>query len=530
MGSIQLYTGPWDFESAKHLLSRAMFAPSYEQITWSVQQGLEATIDQLLQPNPLPEPPINAFYDEDPEVAIGSTWVHARYEEKSVNEGINYRQRSLTAWTIKTIFEEGISAREKLTLFFHNHFAINSVLDERYLYRYISTIREKCLGDYRALTKAIAIDPSMLRYLNGRQNKRQAPNENFARELLELFTVGKGPQAGPGDYSHYTEKDIVEIARSMTGWYDVGYTDTEYQGEIGAQFNIMDHSEGVKELSVHFNAAQIPDLLDQEYAYVIDVIFTSAQASRFLAEKLFRWFVHYDTSLAGVDQFLEDLADTVREEQFNISAILTALWKSDHFYEMRYRATMIKNPMDFIMGILKTGDLHISNTLDEEYDSFYRIFDFLGKMQMEYFDIPEAAGWKAYYRSPLYSRNWINATTLPIRMQLVDDLLVNGLYPFMTNGERMFVRFLPQLVHLPEARDPDFVIEFLQKITLHEPLKKEEQDRMKAILLDGLPDFEWTVQFESFIAQPTPDVEEVLNLRINRALQYAFRHPVFQLH
>lgn len=507
-----------------------MFAPSYEQISWSVEQGLEATIEQLLLDNPLPDPPVNPFYEGDPEVSIGSTWVRARYEEKSINAGINYRQRSLTAWTIKTIFEEEISAREKLTLFFHNHFAINSVLDERYLYRYITTIRENCLGDYRSLTKAIAIDPSMLRYLNGRQNKRGAPNENFARELLELFTVGKGPQIGPGDYSHYTERDIVEIARSMTGWYDVGYTDVQYQGEVDAQFNFFDHSEGTKQLSAHFNDAQIPDLLDQEYAYVIDVIFSSPQASRFLAEKLFRWFVHYDTSLDGVEEFLDDLAETVREEQFNMRTILATMWKSEHFYEDRFRAAMIKNPMDFIMGILKTGTLQMSETLDEYYDSFYRIFDFLGKMQMEYFDIPEAAGWKAYYRSPLYSRNWINATTLPIRMQLVDDLLVNGLYPFMTNGDRMFVRFLPRLLLIQDARDPNFVIDFLQKITLPKPLKKEEQETMKAILLDGLPDFEWTVQFESLIAEPNPQLEEVLNLRINRALQYAFRHPVFQLH
>ncbi len=530
MGSIRFYTGPWDFESAKHLLSRAMFAPSYEQIIWSVEQGLEATIERLLVSNPLPEPPVNSFYDGDPEVSVGSTWIHARYEEQSVNEGLNYRQRSLTAWTMKTILEEGISAREKLTLFFHNHFAINSVLDERYLYRYISTIRKFCLGDYRTLTKAIAIDPSMLRYLNGRQNKRGAPNENFARELLELFTVGKGPQVGPGDYSHYTERDIVEIARSMTGWYDVGYTDVEYVGEVGARFSIMDHSEGTKELSIHFNQAQIPDLLDQEYAYVIDVIFSSLQASRFLAEKLFGWYIHYDMTLEGVDEYLDDLAETVREEQFNISAILATFWKSEHFYEVRYRASMIKNPMDYIMGILKTGDLQISETLDERYDSFYRLFDFLGKMQMEYFDIPEAAGWKAYYRSPLYSRIWINATTLPVRMQLVDDLLVNGLYPFMTNGDRIFVRFLPRLLLIPDASDPNFVLEFLQKITLHKPLKKEEQETMKAILLDGLPDFEWTLQFESYLTEPTPQLEEVLSLRINRALQYAFRHPVFQLH
>ncbi len=215
------YTGTWGYEQAAHLLRRTTFGPNYEKIKEAAASSLDATISQLFQELPLPDPPINYSEANDPYVPIGETWINAPY-----SPDINlraHRNRSLRAWTLDLLFTEGISIREKLTLFWHNHFSINNINDPKFLYKYITTIRSQAWGNFRDLVKAITVDPAMLRFLNGNQNTNLAPNENYARELMELFTLGKGELAGPGDYTTFTEEDVMQMARVLTGWRDLGF-------------------------------------------------------------------------------------------------------------------------------------------------------------------------------------------------------------------------------------------------------------------------------------------------------------------
>ena len=204
------YAGAWTYESAAHLLRRCMFGPTYSQIKEATQMGLGATVEMLLEDLPLPSPPINTRNDQDPHVPIGETWVEAHYSSgrsKKLDQ-LNYRRRSLKSWTIGRIMNPEMSIREKMTLFWHNHFPVNDINDPKLLYDYVTKLREHGTGNFRTLVKEITLDPAMLRYLNGDENTAKAPNENYARELLELFTIGKGPQIGPGDYTHYTEQDV----------------------------------------------------------------------------------------------------------------------------------------------------------------------------------------------------------------------------------------------------------------------------------------------------------------------------------
>ncbi|MBK9745017.1 MAG: DUF1800 family protein [Saprospiraceae bacterium] len=130
--------------------------------------------------------------------------------------------------------------REKMTMFWHNHFVTADINDPRYNYIYISLLRKNALGNFKQLTKDITIDPAMLNYLNGRDNTGQAPNENYARELMELFTLWQSPLAGPGDYTTYTEDDIKEMARVLTGWIDVRNTLPIRGWSIGLDVMILD--------------------------------------------------------------------------------------------------------------------------------------------------------------------------------------------------------------------------------------------------------------------------------------------------
>ena len=319
------YAGPWAFEQAAHLLRRATFGPTITNIKWAVGQGLGPTLEKLFEEGPLPDPPVNSHFENDPAVAIGETWVEAPYLNVNLSEQQDYRGRSLLSWNTGLMWNEGVSIREKLTLFWHNHFPLNAILDPKFQYRNNNTLRSYAWGNFRQLTKEITIDPAMLIYLNGNQNKAGNPNENYARELLELFTIGKGPQIGPGDYSNYTEQDVAEIARVLSGWRDFGFTLDSSDGQFGSEFHPDKHDEGVKTLSYHFNNASISNMGDQEYAYLIDLIFQQDEVARFICRKLYRWFVFYTIDEDVEANIIEPMAQILIDNDYEIRYPLEAL-------------------------------------------------------------------------------------------------------------------------------------------------------------------------------------------------------------
>lgn len=284
--SLAPYDGPWGIEQAAHLLRRTSFGPPYRLFKEAVEKGLEATVNELFSDRPQPGPPINYYFENDPNVPVGATWIDAPY---SLSTNLRtYRFNSLRGWTILQMMEEGISIREKLTLFWHNHFAINNINDPRYLYKYIALMRVNAWGNFRELAKAVTIDPAMLRFLNGNQNTRNAPNENYARELLELFTIGKGDLAGPGDYTNYTEEDIREMARVLTGWRDQGFNTINADLKVDSFFRPFQHDTGIKRLSFRFDETEIGNMGDQEYVHLIDIIFQKEEVARHICRKLYR--------------------------------------------------------------------------------------------------------------------------------------------------------------------------------------------------------------------------------------------------
>ena len=159
--SLAPYTGPWEYKQAAHLLRRTIFGPRVDQIKAIVNDGLENTIQQLFTPLPMPDPPINYYFEDDPDVPVGETWVNVpRNTEFSIP-----RRKSLFGWTVKQVMDEGISIREKMTLFWHSHFVTGDLQQwPRYRYFYISTLRENAFGNFRELTKQITVDPMTVSY------------------------------------------------------------------------------------------------------------------------------------------------------------------------------------------------------------------------------------------------------------------------------------------------------------------------------------------------------------------------------
>ncbi|MCB9080690.1 MAG: DUF1800 domain-containing protein [Lewinellaceae bacterium] len=522
--SLQPYQGPWTAELAGHLLRRTTFGPRPEQIQTAVTDGLEKTLQHLFADSPLPNPPLNFNYADDPNVPIGETWIEAPFA--NVQAGLNYRNQSLRAWTLENILEERTSIREKLTLFWHNHFAVNNIRDPKFLYRYITLLRSNAWGNFRELVKAITIDPTMLRFLNGNQNTRQAPNENYARELLELFSIGKGPQVGSGDYTNYTEQDVKEIARALTGWIDSGYLRTN-TGEIGSAYRLARHDLGTKQLSHRFGNVVINNEGDQEYKKVVDIIFQQDEVARFICRKLYRYFVYYKISEEVEAGIIEPMAAILRQNDYEIRPALEALLQSEHFFDMLNIGPMIKNPLDFTLGLLKQSNFVVPTILARRYGSLFGVFRLLIPQQMEYFFPPDVAGWKAYYQEPGFYRIWINATTLNTRMAFTNTFAGNG---YALSNVRVQINVLELISTLANPLDPNALIRDLGTLYLPQGLTDEQVVFLKEVLIPGLPDFEWTIEYSDYLANPANNnLRAAVETKLRSLFQALLSMPEFYL-
>lgn len=522
---LEPYSGPWGYEQAAHLLRRSMFAPTYEQIKTAEGQGMNSTIEQLFAPVPAPAPPLNHFYQDDPLVPVGQTWVDAPYYDDVNARG--YRRQSLRAWTMELLFNEGVSIREKLTLFWHNHFAVSNVNDAKYLYKHISLLRKYAWGNFRELVKEVTIDPAMLQFLNGNQNSQNAPNENFARELLELFTIGKGPLADSGDYTHYTEEDIRQMARVLTGWRDVGLFSTNPDVEVGSVFLPFRHDTGAKQLSHRFDNTVINDLGDQEYAHLIDVIFQKDEVARFICRKLYRWFIYYVIDENAEQNVIQPMAQVLVDNDYEIRPALEALLSSAHFFDMLNVGPMIKNPLDFILSSIKTFGVEFPPGLGARYNAYLRLFSSSVLQQMEYYAPPQVAGWKAYYQEPQYYRTWINATTLPVRMLITDTITTSG---FPAGDFRVRIAPLAFVETIENPNDPNALIEEFVRILFPQPITDDQKAALKEVLIPGLPDFEWTVEYNLYLANPDDEeLAEAVATKLRQLLQAMLSMPEFYL-
>jgi uncharacterized protein (DUF1800 family) len=496
--SLEPYSGSWESQQAGHLLRRTMYGPLKENFDEAVQLGLAGSIDKLLENRDLPDPPINAFFEDDPLVPLGETWVDVPYSRiENVNQLINSRLRSLLAWQLGVTIQEGFSIREKMTLFWYNHFVTADINDANFRYRNITNYRTHFLGNFRELAKITTIDPTMLRYLNGNQNTKNKPNENYARELLELFTIGKGPLAGDGDYTNYTEDDILEIAKVLTGWKDTGYLsrDNETTGSI---FRSFQHDTSTKKLSHRFDNVTISNMGDQEYQFLIDIIFTKEEVSRFIARKIYRWFVYYEIDENIELNIIEPMAQILRDNDYEMYPMVKALISSQHFYDEYAIGGIIKNPIDFIVGALKQLNVDLGPDVFDNYLLWLRIAGFSEILQMSYFNAPSVAGWKAYYQSPLYYRTWINSTTLSNRL-LFATVLLNGI---QADRLRLNTDLLIMIDSIDDANDPNKLIDHLVTLFLPKEISDEQKDYLKSILIPGLPDYEWTLEYDLYLSNP----------------------------
>lgn len=493
VAGLNAYTGTFDRTRAAHLLRRCTVGPTLAEIDAAVDRGLQATLDLLLAPAAPPGPPVNTIYDGDPRVPIGATWIKSRHLPDGASS--EYRWKSLRGWYHYDLIRSRMDIREMMTLFWINHFGMADVGEHRSQFKYIQLFRSYATGNFRELIEKITVHPSMLAFLNGRYNNKWAPDENYARELLELFTVQKGK---PGDVN-YTEEDIREIARVLTGWRVEGHWSREVD-IVKSYFDPEWHDTESKQLSEHFGNAVIENQGGQEYKTLIDIIFRHKETARAIVRDLYTFFVDHRIDDDVEYGAIRPLARLLVDNDFELRPVLRNLLESNRFFATKVRGTMVKSPYIFMTSMARSLGGYGYLKLDQA-DRYHlgNSFHWWGNnMGMDFLYLPTVSGWKAYYQSPAYYRSWITAANLQQRRKFVDGMCGSGIW---ANGESRPVDWFRFIASLTNPEDPNALIRDVIDLFIAAPLHPDQVKALKESLLPaGLEDFEWTIQYRQYLA------------------------------
>ena len=354
---------PWTRRLAAHLYRRAGFAATSAELDAAVKRGPGESVRRLCAPPPAPA----GF--EDASAALA---------ERVVLSGDT---QHLAAWWLHRMLSTPDPLLEKLTLFWHGHFATSAekVDKPRMMLEQNALLRSHAKGKFEELVRGIARDPAMLIYLDSTTNRRIYPNENFARELMELFTLGVG---------NYSEREVKEVARAFTGW--------EVMGDR-FQFNAIQHDHGSKSF-----LGRSGDFDGDE---AIRIVLNHPVAARFIARKLVRFFVLDEPAVP--DALIEPLARDLREHQFEIGRVVRTILGSNLFFSEHAVGRKVRSPVELGVGLLRA--LGASTNL-------LKLAQGLADIGQSLFHPPNVKGWDG-------GRAWINSSTLLGRANLVRQLM-----------------------------------------------------------------------------------------------------------
>lgn len=521
------YTGTWGANEVQHLLKRTMFGSTKADIAYFKAKTLSQAVDELLTPTAaMPSPPVNDYNaaNPDPDVAAGQTWVNNPTSDGNLNSN---RRASFKKWWTGAMLNQDRSIREKLTLFWANHFGTETtdIGVSHYVYWHNALLRQNALGNFKSFIKAVTIDAGMLRYLNGYLNTAAAPDENYARELQELFTVGKNPATGLADY---TEDDVKKAAKVLTGWtlnnFAVAFVNSRHD-TTSKTFSSFYNDTTITGRSGAAGALETDDL--------ISMIFGKNEVSRFIVRKLYRWFVYYKIDAATETAIIEPLAKIFRDNNYEIKPVLSALFKSEHFFDVLNQGCLIKSPVDNVISCLREFGVvfpanDAANYLDA-YGMWNYIYSWLASMGQNIGDPPNVSGWPAYYQAPQFHEMWINSDTLPKRSRFTDTLILTG---YTRSGKKIVIDAVAFTKTLSNPSDPNALIDEVLSILYRVPLASATKQILKQqILLSGqVSDHYWTDEWNKHIANPTDTASyNIVNTRLKSLYQYLMNLSEYQL-
>jgi uncharacterized protein (DUF1800 family) len=516
------YKGKWDDMAIVHLLKRTMFGAKRSDVDHFKKLTLTQAVDELLTPILVERSlPLNDYdFLNEQNIRPGATWINAPYYEPHDNARIS----SFVKWKFERFIHQDRSLKEKMDLFWNNHFATESNINRSQLiWNHYQLLNENALGNFKTLTKKITLDCHMLRYLNGEKNTSLAPNENYARELQELFCIGKGAN------SKYTEEDVKQAAKVLTGWK------VDLDKSI-AYFKEDEHDITDKKFSAFYNNKIIKgrkgaEAGEGELDELLNMIFANEETALFICRKLYRWFVYYNIDDAIEKNVIVPLAQTLRKNNYEIKPVLKQLFRSDHFFDSVIRGAQIKSPIDFVIGLQREFDVQFA--AQENYAVNYSMYTMMAEqmslMGQTYTLPPNVSGWPAYYQAPGFYELWINTSTYPARNEF-SNTMVN----FGYNRENRFfaVDVVAFAKSLSKPQDPNSLIEESLALLYSTSISAASKQILKKnTLLSGQEqDHYWTDAWQEYIAASDDQTKRsTVEIRLKALYQFIVNSPEYQL-
>ena len=476
----------WDIRSVSHLLKRTTTGVNLEEIQTFINNGMEISIQGLLASQELPSPPGTWVNEDLPD------WDSLSSDERQeVIQAYFNRMRVFQKWWAQRIMNGGLNITETMTLFWHSYFAsaYSKVFYPQAMYQQNNVFRALCMGNFKDLLRQVTFGPAMMIWLDISGSRKEAPNENFARELMELFTLG---------VDNYSQSDVVAASHAFTGYVTNGI-ETNYD---------FDTMEGWGYWWTDWHDFDDKTFMGQTGPWtgddIINIILDRDECAIHLCKKLYKWFLYDDVDL----DFIESMADILRSNNYEIKPALEYLFSSEHFYDPIFYGSNVQNPIQLYLGTIKRLKME-----EQPFDTsfFTEIQDHL---DMILFEPPDVNGWLGY-------RSWINSNTLPLRKAMI-CAVVNHESPFGNFGNYLNTPSVAQSL-VNDNDDTYHIIQIIDNLVLlflGIEINEALSEQLLSIALDGAEPYDWNISLPAHHSQWS---------RFEDLLIYIIRLPEFQL-
>jgi len=463
---------PWNERRIVHLYRRLGFGANYDEIQTALSMSPGDLVDQLIDTAAaLPDPPNPYWSDYTTDDYAGMN-----------DERFVHLQELLNRW-LRNMITEGV--RSKFALFWHGHFVTSWEAHEctSYTWSYFDLLHKSAFGNFKGFVEEMGKNPSMLVYLNGNVSVAGEPNENYARELMELFTMGAN--------NGYTQSDIVNVSRALTGWKANQYQCTP------AYFESADFDSGSKTIFGQTG--------NWNYDDVHNLIFTERQneVAYYICEEIYKFFVYPEVNT----DIVSALAATFVANNWELIPVFKQLFKSEHFFDETLIGAHIKSPLELFAGLYKTAELEYPSDYDDNTLG-YILYQSMNLGQ-DLINPPNVSGWDGY-------RAWINENTMTNRWSFV----ANFMYGFSEAAKDRLRQTV--LTGVSNSTDPEVITDFIAKLYCNRTLEPQHLTVAVQYLKAGIPenyfdDGSWNLYWNE-----APD--QIINLLI-----YLSRLPEFQM-
>ena len=501
---LEAYTGTWGTAQKKHLLNRVLTGYSNKHLLDLNNLSLQKSLDLIFKPEKQPSVPVN---DYDHEITKEETekQLHLYIEPgkeyvfaPEPNNGSPWpRHQSLDAWLFRNMIQQSTSIHWRMVFFLHNLLAAGKG-SVKMLYQHYITLFNTSFESYKTTIYKITLDPMMLDYLNLQSSQKNNPDENYARELQELFTVGKGSG------SQFTEQDVSEMARLLVGWQFNWDSIRKTTGPITNIFNEWNHDTDDKKFSAFYGNRVIKGRKGQdgkkELDEAIDMLFNTNECALYLCRRLYQFFCYPIINDTVEKNVIVPMADLLRKNNYELMVPLRALLGSAHFYDTSFYNSMIKSPLEFIFGFYKEFDMYLFNTgggdIPKRYSdpltaNFYKYKSLqweMGNIGLNFTDPPSVSGWPAYYQEPVYDLFWINSDTIAKRSNSGNGIAKWGAWVGSGDTKGNVHNQIDKIKFVSLLKSPDnidLVIEETAERIMSAPISAKAKERIKASVLGG---------------------------------------------